>query len=107
MNFFHCRLEDGKPQFDEWGTNVRSSKVYVRPHSLEIEREGGKNSFRALVKLINSAGPLVRIEVVNDVGDPIQVEMAQERYQKLKIQKGEFVFVTPKEVKVFNEDFSI
>ena len=107
VNFFHCRLEDGKPQFGEWGTDIRSSKVYVRPHSLDIDREGSKNSFRAVVKSINSAGPLARIEVVNDVGDSIQVEISQERHQLLKIQKGEFVFVTPREVKVFNEDFSI
>ncbi len=107
VNFFHCRLEDGKPQFGEWGSDVRSSKVYVRPHSLEIDREGGKNSFRAVVKSINSAGPLARIEVINDVGDSIQVEIAQERYQALKIIKGESVFVTPRDVKIFNEDFSI
>ncbi len=107
VNLFHCRLEDGKPHFDEWGSNVRSSKVYVRPHLLDVDRQAGKNSFRAHVKSINSAGPLVRIEVINDVGDLIQVEMPQERYQTLKIQKGEFVFVTPKEVKIFNEDFSI
>ncbi len=107
VNFFHCRLEDGKPHFGEWGTDIRSSKVYVRPHSLEIDRQGSKNSFSAIVKSINSAGPLARIEVINDVGDLIQVEVSQERYQSLKIQKGESVFVTPREVKVFSEDFSI
>lgn len=107
VNFFHCRLDNGKPQFGEWGTDVRSAKVYVRPHLLDVEREPGKNSFKAVVKNINSAGPLVRIEVLNDIGDTIQIEMPQERYRTLKIQKGESVFVTPREVKVFTDDFSI
>ena len=74
---------------------------------LEIDRKGSQNSFRAVVKTINSAGPLVRVEVVNDLGDLIQVEMSQERFRALNLLKDEVVFVTPKEVKVFSEDFSI
>ena len=100
-------MEDGKPRFGEWGTDVRSSKVYVRPHLLEVDRQSGPHSFKATVKNINSAGPLVRLEVINDVGDTVQIELSQEKYQLLKIRKGETVFVTPKEVKVFADDFSI
>jgi len=107
VNFFHCRMEDGKPHFGDSSGSLNNAKVYVRPHLLEIDRQGGKNSFRALTKTINSAGPLVRVEVLNDLGDLIQVELSQERFQILKLQKNEVVFVTPKEVRVFSEDFSI
>lgn len=107
VNFFHYRMGDGKPQAGEQYAGFISPKVYVRPHLLDVDRRAGENSFRAVVKTINSAGPLVRIEVVSDLNEAIQVEMSQERYQILKIKKGEFVYVTPKEVKVFNDDFSI
>lgn len=107
VNFFHCRIDDGKPYFGETAKVLSSAKVYVRPHSLEIDRKGSQSSFGAKIKMINSAGPLVRVEVVNDFGESIQVEMSQEKFKLLKLQKDEVVFVTPKEVKVFADDFSI
>lgn len=107
VNFFHYRMGDNKPQLSGQGADSLGPKVYVRPHLLDIDRKAGKNSFRAIVKGINSAGPLARVEVVNDVGETIHVEMPQDRYHFLNIQKGEFVFVTPKEIKTFSEDFSI
>src|SRR6266850_5750447 len=77
--------------------------VYVRPHWLEIGRHpNGENPFRATVRHINSAGPLVKVEAITEWGGPVHVEMSQERFRDLQLTKNEPVFITPRDVKVFD-----
>jgi sulfate/thiosulfate transport system ATP-binding protein len=74
----------------------------VRPHLLDIARlPSGGSHFRGRIKHINSAGPLVKVEIVAEWGDPVRVEMPQERFRSLQLLKNEEVFVIPKDVKVF------
>jgi ABC-type sulfate/molybdate transport systems ATPase subunit len=61
----------------------------------------GGDHFRARVKHINAAGPLVKVEAVTDWGALVHVEMPQERFRSLQLSKNEAVFVIPKDVKVF------
>ena len=49
----------------------------------------------------------MKVELVNEHGEPIQVELPQERYRALGLRKGMRVYVTPKEKQVFTEDYSI
>ena len=48
-----------------------------------------------------AAGPLVKVEAVAEWGDPVHIEMSQERFRDLQLIKDEAVFVIPKDVKVF------
>ncbi len=99
VNLFHGRIDDGKAYIHERETG---HVVYVRPHSLEIDRvPNGGSHFRARVKHINSAGPLVKVEAIAEWGDPVHIEMSQDRFQNLQLVKDEAVFVIPKDVKVF------
>ena len=99
MNLFHGRVDDGNAYIHETETG---HVVYVRPHLLEIDRlPNGGSHFRARIKHINSAGPLVKVEVVAEWGDPVHVEMPQERFRKLQLIKNEQVFIIPKDVTVF------
>ena len=99
VNLFHGRIDDGKTYIHEKETG---HVVYVRPHSLEIERlPNGGSHFRARIKHINSAGPLVKVEVIAEWGDPVHVEMPQERFRKLQLIKNEEVFIIPKDGRVF------
>src|SRR5436309_2395565 len=99
VNLFHGRLEGDKAYIHERETG---HVVYVRPHLLEIDREpNGGSHFRARIKHINSAGPLVKVEAVAEWGDPVHIEMSQERFRDLQLIKDESVFVIPKDVKVF------
>jgi sulfate transport system ATP-binding protein len=102
VNLFHGRLDEGEI------TPHAGQVTYVRPHSLEIHRQpnGGKH-FRATIKHINSAGPLVKVEAVSERGDSVYVEMSQERHRSLQLQKDEVVFIIPKELKVFQNGASI
>ena len=76
--------------------------VYVRPHALDIDRvPNGGDHFKARIKHINAAGPLVKVEAVTDWGALVHVEISQERFRSLQLSKNEAVFVIPKDVKVF------
>jgi sulfate transport system ATP-binding protein len=78
--------------------------VYVRPHLLEIQRQpNGGSNFRAVIKHINSAGPLVKIEALSEWGAPVQVEMSQEKFQELQLAREETVFIVPRELKIFHQ----
>jgi sulfate transport system ATP-binding protein len=99
VNLFHGRLEGDKAYINEWETG---HVVYVRPHLLEIDRQpNGGSHFRARIKHINAAGPLVKVEATAEWGDPVHIEMSQEKFSDLQLLKDESVFVVPKDVKVF------
>ena len=76
---------------------AKSALVFVRPHLLEIEhqRNGGDN-FHAKVTHINAAGPLVKVDLVTDWGDPVHVELSHGRYLSLGLKREDEVFVRPR-----------
>jgi sulfate transport system ATP-binding protein len=128
VNIFHGRVADGKvhfgdmelplPQVDASArANGDKASVFVRPHLLDLTMSApanGANNFKARIAYINAAGPLVRIELTQENGaangdarEGILVELTQDRYRELNIKKGDDVFVTPKEMKVFTDDYTI
>lgn len=117
VNLFHGRVEGGKAHIGnitvdlsqhEQPVDGKTATIYIRPHLFDIHRvSAGKNSFKATVKRINPAGPVVKVELTSEWGGLVQVEISQDRYSSLSIQRGEEVFVTPKEEKSFFADYSI
>lgn len=110
VNLFHARVEDGKAYISE-PVNGRPAEsegqqlAYVRPHLMDIEREARRSdSLPVRVKHINSAGPLVKVELETARGDSIHAEISHEQFQKLRLGRDEAVFVTPKDMKLFGED---
>jgi sulfate/thiosulfate transport system ATP-binding protein len=102
VNLFHGRIDDGKAHIHQSKTE---HVVYVRPHLLDIDRvPNGSDHFRAKIKHINSAGPLVKVEAITEWGALVHVEMPQERFRNLRLSKDEAVFVIPKDVKIFQKD---
>ena len=69
----------------------------INPHS------NGGSHFRATIKHINSAGPLVKIEALAEWGAPVYVEMSQQKFGELQLTTDEAVFIFPKELTVFHE----
>ena len=112
VNLFHSRVDEGKVYLGELpidlpaesAPDAKSALVFVRPHLLEIEhhRNGGDN-FRAKVTHINAAGPLVKVDLMTDWGDPVHVELSHGRYSSLGLKREDEVFVRPGERRVFVE----
>jgi sulfate/thiosulfate transport system ATP-binding protein len=115
VNLFHGRVSDGKafignlamPLPDSF-KNADTAQIYIRPHLLELtHRADGDNSLKAKILHINAAGPLVRVEVASEQNGSINIEMTQERYKTLAINRGDEIFITPKDAKVFANDYAI
>jgi len=107
INLFHARVENGKAYISEPvnGKPIPSNGdrlAYVRPHLMNIGREPQQpNPLPVRVMHINSAGPLVKVELATERGDRIQAQISHERYQELLLREDDDVFVSPRDVKVF------
>ena len=110
VNLFHGRVDDGQASFHHRAAPAgetlpdQETLVYVRPHFLEIHRQpNGGSHFRAVIKHINRAGPVVKIDALTEWGDLVQVELPQEKFRELRLSRNEAVFLIPKEMKVFRK----
>ncbi|MBV8355449.1 MAG: TOBE-like domain-containing protein, partial [Candidatus Eremiobacteraeota bacterium] len=102
VNLFHGRIDNGTAYINQEATG---QLVFVRPHSLEIGRQpSGANYFRATIKHISSAGPVVKVDAATAWGAPVHVEMAQARFRELELRTGEEIFITPKDIAVFADE---
>jgi len=107
VNLFRGRTEGERPGAGESASSLlgdaKQDIVYVRPHALAIDREPQEGShYRATIRRINLAGPLAKIEAIAEWGDPVYVEISQERFQELQLKKGDEVFLRPRDTKVFS-----
>ncbi|MBI2838763.1 MAG: sulfate ABC transporter ATP-binding protein [Acidobacteria bacterium] len=112
VNLFHGRVEDGQVFVGEIAMGLpgdaapdaAEAKVYVRPHHFDIDRKpNGRGHFRARVVHINPAGPQVKVEVLTEWGEMAHVDLPEERYRTLGLGKGDEVYVSLKEERVFIE----
>ena len=102
VNLFHGRIDDGKTYFHD---EASGKPIFVRPHLLEITRQpNGGSHFRGVIKHINAAGPLVKVEAVTEWAATVRVELSQEQFQALHLARDEAVFLTPKEVTIFEPE---
>ncbi len=110
VNLFHGRVEQGKAYLGPLafeapghaGREARIATLYIRPHQLEIDRvDLGERQFRARVARVNTAGPLVKVDLVAEWGDPVRVEVSQERCRALALDVGGEVFVRPTDMRIF------
>ncbi|MHB9046619.1 MAG: sulfate/molybdate ABC transporter ATP-binding protein [Pirellulales bacterium] len=113
VNLFHGRVKNGKAYLGNGNAkpvisaqeDAKSALIFIRPHLLDIDyRPSSQDSFRAKVEHINPAGPTVRVDLVSEWGDNVQVDLTQERYRALELRSGANVYLAPKEIKVFVQD---
>jgi sulfate transport system ATP-binding protein len=111
VNLFHGRMESGRAIFGKLavaaneagqGSDGQSARVFVRPHEFDIERMSQNgDAVAARIIRIQSAGPVVRVELKSEHGDSIQVELTHDRYNALVLRTGETVFVKVRDARVF------
>jgi sulfate transport system ATP-binding protein len=86
----------------------RRAQLFVRPYDLEIHAQpNGAGALRAQVKRVQLAGPVVRVELQSDDQQLVQVELSHDRFRQQPVAVGNEVFVTPRDSRVFIEDYSI
>jgi sulfate transport system ATP-binding protein len=114
VNLFHGRVEHGRAVFgslsvDHPGAGEGSKAIlFVRPHEIELTRATtSPSAIRTTITRIQSAGPSVKVELVDDERRPLLAEISHERFASLNLKSGESVYATPRESRVFVDDFVI
>jgi len=112
VNTFHGRVNKGTVRFSSielpFPEDRRQidgeARVFIRPYDVTIDT--GTSDLPALeakVVHINTAGPLVRVELVTKAGQTLISEISQGRFATMKLEPGGTVYVRPRHIKVFTE----
>jgi sulfate transport system ATP-binding protein len=117
VNVFHGRVEGGRAVLggldlaypDYPHEQAKPATLFVRPHELEIDRRApAGSSLPAQVVRINAAGASVKVELSSsEFGALVNVVLSQERLAELNLRTGDAVYVFPKRVRVFVDDYRI
>jgi sulfate transport system ATP-binding protein len=114
VNLFRGRVESGKAVFGSLvidppgGLQIEgdTARLLIRPYDLELHSNGQeRQGLRARVTRVQSAGPVVRIELTSGTDQPIYVEMSHERFQQEPRAVGDEVYLTPRNSRLFVEDY--
>jgi sulfate transport system ATP-binding protein len=109
VNLFHGRLLAElslDKRADKIESHVESVIGFVRPHELELSRDlpEGQKAVLASVVRIHTAGPHVRLELsIAGNGRPVAAEVTRQRFEQLAVSQGEFVFVWPQSIRLFDD----
>jgi sulfate/thiosulfate transport system ATP-binding protein len=111
VNLFHGRIHQGRVSIGgteleapEWAhARDQAGVAYVRTYDLELHAApAGPASLEAVVRQVRTFGPVVRIELelVGD-GRTIEAHLPRGQYDRLPIGKGQRLYVSPTNVRVF------
>jgi len=113
VNLFHGRIDRGRVnigqgQLDapEWAEARNQAGVaYVRTNEVELgPKPSGSSSLEAEVRHIRAFGPMVRLELdLVEGARTIEAHIPRHRFEALALTKGDRVFVSPTNVRVFAE----
>lgn len=114
VNRFHGRIHYGRLRLGDTEVHLAEHEAlkdapavaYVRPHEIKVRAfPDGTPSIAAIVKHVNSAGPLVHLELERiDDGSRFVAELTKEESRELPSQPNAEVFVELRNVRVFAED---
>jgi sulfate transport system ATP-binding protein len=107
VNLFHSRVHGGFAQVGEHPIAADNAVAYVRPHDIELLRAPSPQSLPAKVEHVRAVGPVVRLELALENGDPVEAELSREAYEGDRYAAGELVHIRPRVARVFADDFSI
>jgi sulfate transport system ATP-binding protein len=113
VNLFHGRIHQGRVDIGqgeldapEWaGAKDQAGIAYVRTYEVELDPAPTSGaSLPALVRHIRAFGPVVRLELdLVDGGKTIEAHLPRGRLNSLALTKGQRVYVSPTNVRVFAE----
>lgn len=111
VNIFHGRVESGRAHLgplsldypEHADAEPRPAAGYTRPHELEVGRtSGSEGGLWATLRLINATSSVVKLGFDSSEGY-LQVDLPRDRYEDLRPQIGDSLYVRPRKVRVFVE----
>jgi len=117
VNVFHGSVQSGRATLgnievaypEYMGSQSRTAMAFVRSHELEIlTSKNGRPSLEAKVTHVNPARPVVKVRVYSEAfGVVLNVDLSWERFNELKLNAGDTVYVSPRQMRVFVQDYAI
>jgi sulfate transport system ATP-binding protein len=108
VNRLPCRIDRGQatlaglslpvPEFADLAD--APGIAFVRPHDLDLV-VGEGDGIPVTVRHVVLMGPAVRIETVDDAGQPLEVQMSRARWNALALGSGAKARATPRQMRVF------
>ncbi len=117
VNVFHGSVQSGRATLgnievaypEYMGSQSRTAMAFVRSHELEIlTTKNGRPSLEAKVTHVNPARPVVKVRVYSEAfGIVLNVDLSWDRFNELKLNAGDTVYVSPRQMRVFVQDYAI
>ena len=117
VNVFHGVVQGGRARlrglevaYPEYPHDEsRAATAFIRSHELEIVRKrNGRPSLEVKVTHVNPARPVVKVRVYSETfGVVLTVDVSWERYAELQPAVGDTVYVSPRQLRVFVQDYAI
>ncbi len=109
VNIFHGRVEDGRGIFGPLDveypvhadTQPRTAAAYTRPHEFDVSRTETGSGLWAVLEDVTASGAMVRLELAGAHGGLIHAELGRDQFDRLGVQPGDRLYVTPRKVRVF------
>jgi sulfate transport system ATP-binding protein len=117
VNVFHGSVAGGRAQLGSLEVDYpeyphddpRAATAFIRSHELEILRKkNGRPALEARVTHVNPARPVVKVRVYSEAfGVLLTVDVSWDRYAELRLNVGDTVYVSPRQLRVFVQDYAV
>jgi len=110
VNLFHARTGDNPDAVTDAkaDSDKAASKIFVRPHDIEVLKSPIDDSIRAIIRDVRSAGALVRLELEReDTSERVDATISRTDYRDNDYSTGHQVYIRLKNAKVFSDDYVI
>ena len=105
VNVFHGRLHNEEPVFGGAADPANGVRLLVRPHDLAVQLYPGTGiSIPATVYRVLTAGPLVKIELLNPHNERVQVHISHDAYRLTPVRPDQQVYLVPKESRLYGSE---
>lgn len=100
-------LPSSSRMFQDNGFDSPHPEVFLRPHDVIVETQPHATTVSARVNRIIHLGWEVQAELVLDDGQVVNAHINRERFDQLKLEPQQRVYVRPKDAKAFPIHYSI
>jgi sulfate transport system ATP-binding protein len=117
VNLFHARVHHGRatvagveiPMPGHAQAENQQAFAAARPHDIEVTRACRHyEAIGATVEHVLPIGPIVRLQLRRtDTRDLIEAELSKDQWRLLNPAVGEYVYVQPRNIRVFVDDYAI